>query len=324
MYVYCCIFDIAAEAELTAIEAETLAKAADKDVAFGGAVAVAITDEMLASWADKAELVAADDIIALMALIWEAKAGLVAVAKYEDMEAICEDKLAALIEALTEAKAEDIEFNWFFMLVWVGNDVGFMLIVVGRAVDMITMRPLIWEAKLATWGESDVAVTAAFAKEAEDDALLIEAAIADEAAEDAEFTVADIAEDAETLVADKAEDAEAREDDTEADAKTADWLAWAMEAIADDALAEAAEATDAAEAEIFEAEAKAVDWLAWTIEAIAADALTEAADATDAAETEIFEAEAKAAETLAEAHNIIEEISTVGVAVTVWVIVALM
>lgn len=72
-----------AETALEIFEAfeETLAKAEESDLGSIGVVAVAIIAEILASWEETAGLVAALDNIEFMAWTWEAKAGLVAVAK---------------------------------------------------------------------------------------------------------------------------------------------------------------------------------------------------------------------------------------------------
>ena len=59
---------------------ETLASAEESEAGLIGVVAVAIMEEILASWEAIAELVPTAVIIELMAWIWEAKAGLVAVA----------------------------------------------------------------------------------------------------------------------------------------------------------------------------------------------------------------------------------------------------
>ena len=72
------------EAMLEAFE-ETLAKADESALGSIGVVAVAIIAEILASWEETAGFVAALDIIDCMACTWDAKAGLVAVAKYEDI-----------------------------------------------------------------------------------------------------------------------------------------------------------------------------------------------------------------------------------------------
>lgn len=89
---------------------EILASAADIEVGFSETVAFLISDDRLANFADMAVLVTVA-IIELKPFNWEASAGFVAVAKYDEIEANLDETLAALFEELTEAITEDIDAN---------------------------------------------------------------------------------------------------------------------------------------------------------------------------------------------------------------------